>query len=178
MIDALIACFGLAGALLLLLAASRRASGSEGLAEVVRQHGLLPDRLARHAAVGTLFEAVIGSALIVGWLSGRGWLIQLAATAVATWFLFLAVYLAVLLHRRGRVPCGCLDDKSPVTPVKIIRAGVLAAAAAMLASGLPALPPELAARLLYVAAGGFIVVLLITVDRVAELVDAPPATGS
>jgi hypothetical protein len=48
----------------------------------------------------------------------------------------------------------------------------------MLASGLPALPPELAARLLYVAAGGFIVVLLITVDRVAELLDAPPATGS
>lgn len=176
MIDALIACFGLAGALLLLLAASRRASGSKGLTEVVRQHGLLPDRLARRAMAGTVFEAVIGSALIVGWLSGGGWLMRLAATAVATWFLFLAVYLAVLLRRRGRVPCGCLDDKSPVNSVKVIRAMLLAATAALLAAGLPALPPELAVRLLYVAAGGFIVILLITVDRVAELLDEP-ATG-
>lgn len=177
MIDALIACFGLAGALLLLLAASRRASGGDGLTEVVRQHGLLPDRLARYARLGTVFEAVIGALLIVGWLSGSGWLIQLAATAVATWFLFLAVYLAVLLRRRGRVPCGCLDDKSPVTPVKVIRAMLLAATAALLAAGLPALPTAPAVRLLYVAAAGFIVLLLITVDRVAELVDAP-ATGS
>ena len=176
MIDALIASFGLAGALLLLLAASRRASGSEGLTEVVRQHGLLPDRLARHARVGTLFEAVIGSALIVGWLSGGGLLLRLAATAVAAWFLFLAIYLAVLLNRRGRVPCGCLDDKSPVTPVKVIRAMLLAATAALLATGLPAYPAELALRLLCVAAGGFIVVLLITVDRVTELLDEP-ATG-
>jgi len=175
-IDALIASFGLAGALLLLLAASRRASGNEGLTEVVRQHGLLPDYLARHAIAGTTFEAVIGSALVIGWLSGSNWLIRVAATAVAAWFLFLAVYLAVLLRRRGRVPCGCLDDKSPVTPVKVIRALLLAATAALLASGLPAYPAELALRLLCVVAGGFIVVLLITVDRLAELVDAP-ATG-
>ncbi|HET6295867.1 MAG TPA: MauE/DoxX family redox-associated membrane protein [Kribbella sp.] len=176
MIDALIASFTLAGALLLLLAASRRTSGNEGLTEVVRQHGLLPDRLARHAIAGTAFEAVIGSALIIGWLSGEGWLTRLAATAVATWFLFLAVYLAALLRRRGRVPCGCLDDKSPVNPIKIIRATLLAATAALLAAGLPALPSELAVRLLYVATGGFIVVLLITIDRVTELLDEP-ATG-
>jgi hypothetical protein len=54
---------------------------------------------------------------------------------------------------------------------------LLAATAALLAAGLPALPPAPAVRFLYVAAAGFIVLLLITVDRVAELVDAP-ATGS
>ena len=176
MIDALIASSALAGALLLLLAASRRTSGSHGLTEVVRQHRLLPDRLTRHAAAGTAFEAVIGSALIIGWLSGGGWLTRLAATAVATWFLVLAIYLTLLLHRRGRVPCGCLDDKSPVTPVKVIRALLLATTTALLAAGLPTHPTELPLRLLYIAAGGFIVILLITIDRVTELVDAP-ATG-
>jgi hypothetical protein len=147
------------------------------LTEVVRQHGLLPDRLARHAVVGAVFEAVIGSALIVGWLSGSGWMLRLAAGAVATWFLFLAIYLAVLLRRRGRVPCGCLDDKSPVNPVKIIRAMLLAATAAPLAAGLVALPPELASRFLSVVAGGFVVVLLITLDRVTELAETPRALG-
>lgn len=167
---ALTATFGLAAALLLLLAASRRAAGAGGLTEVVRQHGLLPERLVRLAPLGTALEAVAGLAVIAGWLAGLTGVLSVAAAGVAGWYLLLAVYLAVLLRRRGPVPCGCLDDKSPVSRLKVARAGLLAAAAAVLASGLQAAPSSVAVRLLYVGLGAFVVVLLTTTDKVADLV--------
>ncbi|MEV8372843.1 MauE/DoxX family redox-associated membrane protein [Kribbella sp. NPDC056861] len=168
----LIATFGLAAALLLLLAASRRATGSGGLTEVVRQHGLLPDRLARQAPLGTALEAVAGLAVIVAWLAGLSGVLRIAAAVVAGWYLLLAIYLAVLLRKRGPVPCGCLDDKSPVSRLKVGRAGLLAVASVVLAAGLEA-PSGLGFRLLYVVLGGFVVLLLTTTDQVAELVSGP-----
>lgn len=103
---ALTATFGLAAALLLLLAASRRAAGAGGLTEVVRQHGLLPDRLARQAPLGTALEAVAGLAVIIGWLAGLTGVLSVAAAVVAAWYLLLTVYLAVLLEGAALSPAG------------------------------------------------------------------------
>ncbi|SDK08988.1 hypothetical protein SAMN05421874_10585 [Nonomuraea maritima] len=163
--DTLPACFALTGAVLLVIAALRRGD----LTKMIRDHDLLPRFLLRLAPLAGPAEGLAGAAVLAGWLLGEARLLRFAAAAVALWYLALAVYLAVLLRRRGRVPCGCLDETSPVSPTKVGRAALLALATAPLAMGWPPVPAETGTRLLACGLAAFVAGLLIVADKMADV---------
>jgi hypothetical protein len=136
---------------------------------VIRAHGLLPAFSVRLAPLIGPAEGVAGTAVLAGWVSGATVLSRFAAAAVALWYLALAGYLAVLLRRRGRVPCGCLDETSPVSPVKVGRAVLLALATAPLAAGWPPIPAEMGERLIACGLAAFTAGFLIVAGKVADL---------
>ncbi|GLW98865.1 MauE/DoxX family redox-associated membrane protein [Microtetraspora sp. NBRC 16547] len=171
--DTLPACFALAGAVLLVVAAVRRGS----LTEVIKAHDLLPVFLVRLAPLVGPAEGLTGAAVLAGWLAGEARLLRFAAAAVALWYLALAAYLAVLLRRRGRVPCGCLDETSPASPVKVGRAVLLALATAPLVAEWPPVPAEMGARLLACGLAIFVAGFLIVADKVADLQGTSAAHG-
>lgn len=173
MTDTLPACFALAGAALLVIAALRRGD----LTRVIRAHDLLPGFLLRLAPLAGPAEGLAGAAVLAGWLVGEARLVRFAAAAVALWYLALAVYLAVLLRRRGRVPCGCLDDTSPASPAKVGRAVLLASATAPLVADWPPVPAETGVRLLACGLAAFVAGLLIVADKVAEVRRTFAASG-
>ncbi|MEU4405958.1 MauE/DoxX family redox-associated membrane protein [Streptosporangium sp. NPDC023963] len=172
--DTLPACFALAGSVLLVVAAVRRRGN---LAVVIKAHGLLPVTLVRFAPLIGPAEGLAGAAVLAGWVTGAAGLLRLAAAAVALWYLALAVYLAVLLRRRGGVPCGCLDETSPASAVKVARAVLLALATAPFVAGWPPIPAEMIARLLVCGLAAFTAGFLIIVDKVADLQGTSTAHG-
>jgi hypothetical protein len=163
--DMLPACLALTGAVLLVVAAVRRGD----LATVIRAHDLLPVFLVRLAPMAGPAEGLAGAAALAGWLAGEARLLRFAAAAVALWYLALAGYLAVLLRRRGRVPCGCLDDTSPASALKVGRAVLLALATAPLVAGWPPVPAEPGARLLACGLAAVMAGFLIVAGKVADL---------
>ncbi|MGW0809237.1 MauE/DoxX family redox-associated membrane protein [Nonomuraea sp. NPDC002799] len=172
--DTLPACFALAGAVLLVVAAVRRRGN---LNAVVKAHGLLPGFLVRLTPLIGPAEGLAGAAVLAGWVTGEAGLLRFAAAAVALWYLALAVYLAVLLRRRGRVPCGCLDETSPVSAVKVGRAVLLALATAPVVGGWPPVPAELGVRLLACGLAAFAAGFLIIAGMVADLRGTSAAHG-
>ncbi|TMR92460.1 MauE/DoxX family redox-associated membrane protein [Nonomuraea basaltis] len=171
--DMLPACFALAGAVLLVVAAVRRGN----LTAVIKAHDLLPAFLVRLAPLAGPAEGLAGAAVLAGWLSGEARLLRFAAAAVALWYLALAAYLAVLLRRRGRVPCGCLDETSPASAAKVGRSLLLALATAPLVAGWPPVPAETGARLLACGLGAFVAGFLIIAGKVADLRGTSAAHG-
>ncbi|WP_049556346.1 MauE/DoxX family redox-associated membrane protein [Nonomuraea sp. SBT364] len=164
--DTLPACFALTGAVLLVVAAvSRRGD----LTAVIEAHGLLPAFSVRLAPLIGPAEGLAGAAVLAGWVSGEAVLLRFAAFAVALWYLALAGYLAVLLRRKGRVPCGCLDETSPASPVKVGRAVLLALATAPLTAGWPPIPAETGARLAACGLAAFMAGFLVVAGKVADL---------
>ncbi|MET8001606.1 MauE/DoxX family redox-associated membrane protein [Nonomuraea glycinis] len=172
--DTLPACFALAGAVLLVIAAVRRRGD---LTKVIRAHDLLPSFLVRLTPLAGPAEGLAGAAVLAGWLAGEARLVRFAAAAVALWYLALAAYLAVLLRRRGRVPCGCLNETSPASPVKVGRAVLLAVATAPLVAGWPPVPAEMGARLLVCGLATVVAGFLIVADKVADLQGTSAAHG-
>ncbi|MEV0999495.1 MauE/DoxX family redox-associated membrane protein [Nonomuraea sp. NPDC050202] len=164
--DTLPACFALAGAVLLVAAAVRRRGD---LTRVIKAHGLLPPFLMRLTPLIGPAEGLAGAAVLAGWVTGEARLLRLAAAAVALWYLALTVYLAVLLRRRGGVPCGCLDGTSPVSAAKVGRAALLALATAPLVAGWPPVPAELSARLLACGLAAFTAGFVVVAGKVADL---------
>ncbi|MGI5284918.1 MauE/DoxX family redox-associated membrane protein [Nonomuraea polychroma] len=171
--DMLPACFALAGAVLLVVAAVRRG----GLTSVIKAHDLLPVSLVRLAPLAGPAEGLAGSAVLACWLAGETRLLRFAAAGVALWYLALAAYLAVLLRRRGRVPCGCLDETSPVSAVKVGRAVLLALATAPLIAAWPPVPAETGARLLACGLAAFTAGVLIVAGKAADLRGTSVAHG-
>ncbi|MDP4502993.1 MauE/DoxX family redox-associated membrane protein [Nonomuraea turcica] len=164
-LNALCAGLALAGAMLLLYASLRRLTGGGSLTRTVAAHGILPPASARLAEP---IELVVGLSMCVSWLAG--WLPPFLAGAV--WYAFLAGYLALVLRKKGRVPCGCLDEESPVTPAKIGRAAVIAVACVAVAGSAP--PPDLGLRLVHLPVALFVAALLVLLDRVLALREAHP----
>jgi len=154
----MLADVALAGALLLVMAGFVRGD------DVARGHGLLPAWTIRAAA---LAEPVVGAAVIAAWVWGDParhlWLVA------AVWHTALAGYLAVLLRVRGRVPCGCLDGVSPVSPSKIAVGGLWAAASAAMAAGAVSLPEAVVVRLLHLAVAGFAALLAVVAASVSSV---------
>ncbi|GLX99059.1 MauE/DoxX family redox-associated membrane protein [Herbidospora sp. NBRC 101105] len=159
----LIADVALAGALLLVAAVFLRSE------EVTRAHGLLPAWAIRAAG---LIEPVLGVAVVGVWLWGHpGRHVWLAA---AVWHTALAGYLLVLLRVRGRVPCGCLDAVTPVSPVKAGVGAVWAAASAVMATGTVPLPETAPVRLLHLALAGFAALLAVVAASVSSVSSSSP----
>lgn len=171
--DTLPACFALAGSVLLVIAAVRR----RDLTSVIRTHDLLPAFLVRLAPLFGPAEGLAGAAVLAGWLTGEVGLLRFAAAAVALWYLALAVYLAVLLRRRGGVPCGCLDETSPVSPAKVGRAVLLALATSPLVAGWPPVPAGTGARLLACGLAAFVAGFVIIAGTLADLRGTSAAHG-
>ncbi|WP_188196373.1 MauE/DoxX family redox-associated membrane protein [Nonomuraea sp. SYSU D8015] len=171
--DMLPACFALAGAVLLVVAAVRRGD----LTAAIKAHDLLPARLVRLAPLAGPAEGLAGAAVLACWLIAETRLLRFAAAAVALWYLALAVYLAVLLRRRGKVPCGCLDETSPASAVKVGRAVLLALATAPLVAGWPPVPAETSARLLACGLAAFTAGFLIVAGTLADLQGTSAAHG-
>ncbi|MBB6348124.1 MauE/DoxX family redox-associated membrane protein [Nonomuraea muscovyensis] len=171
--ETLPACFTLAGAVLLVVAAVRRGD----LTSVVRAHDLLPAFLVRLAPLFGPAEGLAGAAVLAGWLTGEVRLLRFAAAIVALWYLALAAYLVVLLRRRGGVPCGCLDETSPVSPAKVGRAVLLALATAPLVAGWPPVPAETGTRLLSCGLAAFVAGFVIIAGKVADLRGTSAAHG-
>ncbi|WP_440082472.1 MauE/DoxX family redox-associated membrane protein [Streptosporangium sp. LJ11] len=154
----LLADVALAGALLLVMAGFVRED------DVTRGHGLLPAWMIRAAG---LAEPVVGVAVIAAWVVGDPGRHVWGAAAV--WHTALAGYLVVLLRARGRVPCGCLDGVSPVSPLKIVIGGLWAAASAMMAAGTVSLPEDVAVRLMHLAVAGFVTLLAVVAASVSSV---------
>ncbi|GAA4972362.1 hypothetical protein HD597_007098 [Nonomuraea thailandensis] len=173
-LDTLAACFALAGAVLLVVAAVRRRGD---LTRVIRSHGLLPSFLVRLTPLIGPAEGLAGAAVLAGWATGEARLLRPAAAAVALWYVALAGYLAVLLRRRGGVPCGCLDGTSPVSAAKVGRAALLALATAPLVAGWPPVPAEPGARLVACGLAGFAAAFVIVAGKVADLHGTSTAHG-
>ncbi|MDF2706715.1 MAG: hypothetical protein K0R62_2367 [Nonomuraea muscovyensis] len=171
--ETLPACFTLAGAVLLVVAAVRRGD----LTSVVRAHDLLPAFLVRLAPLFGPAEGLAGVAVLAGWLTGEVRLLRFAAAIVALWYLALAAYLVVLLRRRGGVPCGCLDETSPVSPAKVGRAVLLALATAPLVAEWPPVPAETGTRLLSCGLAAFVAGFVIIAGKVADLRGTSAAHG-
>ncbi|WP_062357533.1 MauE/DoxX family redox-associated membrane protein [Herbidospora yilanensis] len=159
----LIGDVALAGALLLV------AAGFLGAGEVTRGHGLLPSRVIRAAA---LAGPVVGGAAIGFWVWGDPG--RYAWTAAAVWHTALAGYLLVLLGVRGRVPCGCLDAVTPVSPVKAGVGAVWAAASAAMAAGVVPVPGSLSVRLPHLALAGFAALLAVVAASVWSVSSSSP----
>ncbi|MGA4993748.1 MauE/DoxX family redox-associated membrane protein [Nonomuraea bangladeshensis] len=172
--DLLPACLALAGAVLLVVAAVRR---RRGMNAVLTAHNLLPAFVVRLAPLIGPAEGLAGAAVLAAWVTGAAGPLRLAAAAVALWYLALAGYLAVLLRRRGRVPCGCLDDTSPVSAVKIGRAVLLTLATAPLVAGWPPVPEDVGTRLLACGLAAVVAGFLIVADKVADLAGTSAAHG-
>ncbi|UBU16251.1 MauE/DoxX family redox-associated membrane protein [Nonomuraea gerenzanensis] len=172
--DTLPACFALAGAVLLVAAAARRPGG---VTAAVMAHNLLPRFLVRLAPLIGPAEGLAGAAVLACWMTGAAGPLRLAAAAVALWYVALAVYLAVLLRRRGRVPCGCLDDTSLASPAKVGRAVLLALATAPLVAGWPPIPDEPGVRLLACGLAAFTAGIVIVAGKVADLAGTSAAPG-
>ncbi|TKK77213.1 hypothetical protein FDA94_38215 [Herbidospora galbida] len=159
----LVADVALAGALLLVAAAFLRAE------EVTRGHGLLPSWVIRAAGVA---EPVLGVAVLALWVWGDPGRPVWAAAAV--WHAALAGYLLILLRVRGRVPCGCLDAVTPVSPAKAGVGVVWAAASAVMATGVVPLPETAPVRLLHLALAGFAALLAVVAASVLSVSSSSP----
>nr|WP_062343105.1 MauE/DoxX family redox-associated membrane protein [Herbidospora sakaeratensis] len=158
----LVADVALAGALLLVAAVFL------GAPEVTRGHGLLPSWAIRAAAVA---GPVLGVAVVACWLGGVPG--RYVWAAAAGWHAALAGYLLILLRVRGRVPCGCLDAVTPVSPAK---AGIgigWAAASAVMAAGAVAPPETVTVRLLHLALAGFAALLAVVAASVLSMTSSP-----
>ncbi|WP_062428499.1 MauE/DoxX family redox-associated membrane protein [Herbidospora daliensis] len=151
----LVADVALAGALLLVAAAFL------GAGEVTRAHGLLPAWALRAAAVA---GPVLGVAVVACWLGGDPGRYVWAAAAV--WHALLAGYLLILLRARGRVPCGCLDAVTPVSPAKAGLGAGWAVASAAMAAGAAPVPETVTVRLLHLALAGFAALLAVVAASV------------
>ncbi|MEU7894084.1 MauE/DoxX family redox-associated membrane protein [Nonomuraea sp. NPDC049152] len=168
-LSSVVGSFVLAGALLLLVATWQRVATGSSLRRVVTGHGLLPRRVAGLVVVAEAVEPIAGLALVAGWLAGRGVLLSVASGIVAAWFAGLVGYLWVLMRKRGPVPCGCLDDTSPVSAAKIGRAAMIAAAGTVVASGLAVPAAEPLLRAVDLALGAFVAVAMVVTDRVFDV---------
>lgn len=163
----LVADLALAGAVLLVVAGLRRRARGDA---ILRGHGLLPPWVIRRAVAA---EPLIGAAAVLTWVAGgRAWYVWGPA---AVWHAALAAYLTVLLRVRGRVPCGCLDEVSRVSPVKIAFGALLAAASAAACAVPP--PQEPVTRLLHVAPAAFAALLVVVATRLAELTGTSGGRG-
>ncbi|MFC6087071.1 MauE/DoxX family redox-associated membrane protein [Sphaerisporangium aureirubrum] len=155
----------LAGAVLLVVAGVRHLARGD---RTLRGHGLLPPWMIR---VAVLADPLIGLAAITAWLAGDQTVTRYAWLAAATWHAALAAYLTVLLRERGRVPCGCLDTTTLVSPLKIaITVAFFAATAA--ASPLHP-PPDLLTRLLHLPLAAFAALLTTVATKTAALTGTP-----
>lgn len=146
----LVADVALAGALLLVAAGFLRAE------EVTRRHGLLPFWVIRAAG---LAEPVLGVAVIAIWAGGAPG--RAVWALAAGWHAALTGYLLILLRVRGRVPCGCLDAVTPVSPAKVVIGAVWTAASAVMAVGAVPLPETVLDRLPHLALAGFTALLAV-----------------
>jgi hypothetical protein len=160
---ALIADVALGGAVLLVVAGVRHLGRGIG---VIEAHALLPGWLVRHA---TRLEPIIGLALIVSWAAGAETAVRAASALAAVWHLLLAGYLAALLRTRGRVPCGCLDDTTRVSGVKVGIGVLLGASSAALSMGVVLPPGDMAHRLVDLPLAAFAAALAVMVGSAADL---------
>ncbi|MBX6356348.1 MAG: hypothetical protein IRZ05_10910 [Micromonosporaceae bacterium] len=163
----------LAGQLLLLVSAVRRMVMREPLRATIATHALLPTRL--HTALGIVVEAAqltVGIAGPVVFLAGDRLRMLRPAVAAGTAALYVAfaVYLAVLLAKRGRISCGCVGGNERAGLPSIVRALGFAATGGWSAA---ATPPGLgpAGRLLVL--GG----ALLVAGFAAQLVAVAEAGG-
>ncbi|MFF5213467.1 MauE/DoxX family redox-associated membrane protein [Streptosporangium sp. NPDC000396] len=160
----------LAGAALLVYApVRRRRTGAPGLGETLSHHALIPAALRGYAAWAEGAEGLIGVVVLAGWTLGSEPLLRSGGAAMAALYALFAVYLAVLLRRRGRVPCGCLDASGTVTGVSIARAVFLCAAGTLVALGTFTPVAGLLPRLAHLPAGVFVAALLVIAGKIAEL---------
>ncbi|MDP4504818.1 MauE/DoxX family redox-associated membrane protein [Nonomuraea turcica] len=160
---ALIADVALAGALLLVVAGVRHLRHGIG---VITSHALLPGWLARQ---GSRVEPVVGLSLAAAWLSGAHPAVRAAGALAAVWHLLLVGYLVVVWRTRGRVPCGCLDDTSRVSGVKVGMGLLWAMASAALAAGLAPPPADLVPRSAHLLPAAFVAGLAVVAGLVVDL---------
>ncbi|GAA0411878.1 hypothetical protein Acor_15850 [Acrocarpospora corrugata] len=161
----LIADVALAGAVLLVVAGARHLARAGAVTRVIREHGLLPGWVVRCAVpVGPL----LGLAVLAGWAVGADF--RYVWAAAAAWQAALAGYLAILLRVRGRVPCGCLDAETRVSPLKIAVGVLWSVASAAMAGGALTPPPDVLARLLHLPLAGFVALLAVVAEKAADLV--------
>ncbi|MFE3453035.1 MauE/DoxX family redox-associated membrane protein [Nonomuraea sp. NPDC059194] len=176
--EGMLAALALPGALLLLYAATRRLVRGPRLAGVLRAHRLLPSWLVRQAMWLEAAEALAGAVTAGAWLAGSDPVFApvFAAGAAVTAALQagFAGYLVVLLRRRGRVPCGCLDDSGLASPASAARGLVLALAAVPAALGLAVPPAWLGERAALLAGGVLVGLVVVVVAQMVDLVRSDP----
>jgi hypothetical protein len=131
---ALILLAAVQGGSTLLIVAGRRHRRDRALRHHLRAHGVLPRwTYAPVAAVLPPLEIVIGSAGVVAPVVSAA-AARAAAAGIAVTYLLFAAYLAVLRRRDPAATCGCLGAADERPGRSLLRAGVLAGAAAACAS--------------------------------------------
>lgn len=171
--EIVLADLGLAGAVLLLVAAVRRwTGGAARLPEALARHRVLPGTLARAGRLAEAAEAAAGTAVVVAWLAGWPAALRSGAAGMCVLYALFALYLTAVLRRNGRVPCLCLDRDTTVSGATITRAVALAVAAGALALGLAPPPDAFTDRLAHLPGAALLALLLIVLVEVMGAVRA------
>ena len=121
MIDVLWLALRLAVAAVLVVSAVGKVRDLSGFAEAIGRYRLLPNPLVVPAAwLLTAVEIVAIALLLAGLVTGF-WLAM-------GLFLLFAVAIGSTLERRLTIPCGCFGGDDVISPVALVRVGLLMAA--------------------------------------------------
>lgn len=153
------------------LAVVGKARDLGGFVHGVRSLGLLPRRLAAPVA-GTVVALEL--AVVVAMLPGGAWTVAGLVLATAQLLVYTAA-LAVAMRRQGDVRCACFGPGTrPVTPVHLVRNGILGAiAAAGILAGVPHPAPAAADAALVLGPAAATALLLAALDDVVALARTP-----
>ena len=121
MTDVLWLALRLAVAAILVVSAVGKVRDLSGFAEAIGRYRLLPTSLVMPSAVLLTAVEVLTSVLLLAGLPAGFWL----ATGL---FLLFAVAVGSALRRRLAIPCGCFGGDDVISPVALVRVGLLLAA--------------------------------------------------